>query len=99
MTFAGVESDSDGLAVRRDWWHARWIPLTHIDTGDNHCLDLAPGPRGKLGQLIEIWNDARLRLVVADSFTEWLTQFADDLEDGKFVGCRETGELDRREDL
>lgn len=98
-TFADRRTDADGSAVRRDWWHPAWIPLTHIDTGDSHCLDLAPGPKGIPGQIIELWDDGRLRLVVAASFKEWLTDFADDLEGGKFVVCPETGELDRLEDL
>lgn len=93
--FDGRQSDADGLKVRKDWWNPAWIPLTHIDTGDNHCVDLDPGPKGKRGQIIEIWNDARLRIVVAPSFGQWLSDFANDLETGKFQVCKETGELDR----
>jgi cell wall assembly regulator SMI1 len=95
--FASRRSDVDGLTIRKDWWHPAWIPLTHIDTGDGHYLDLAPGPQGTAGQIIEMWNDAGLRLVVAASFREWLNSFTDDLEGGKFMVCEETGELDRRE--
>jgi cell wall assembly regulator SMI1 len=95
-TFAGMVNHGDGSAVRKDWWHPAWIPVTAIDTGDHHCLDLAPGPQGTVGQVIEIWNDARLRLVVATSFREWLTDFADDLERGDYMVCQATGELDHR---
>ena len=80
--FEGIESDADGVTVVKDWWNPRWIPLTYSGSGDHHCLDLAPGPGGKLGQIIEMWHDEGSRPVVADSFRAWLAEFADDLEAG-----------------
>jgi len=97
--FAEIESDADGLAVRTDWWNPAWIPLTYSGSGDHHCLDLAPGPRGTPGQIIEMWHDEGSRPVVADSFRAWLMDFADALEADELVLSEEYGALMRRENL
>jgi cell wall assembly regulator SMI1 len=97
--FKGIRSHPDDAAVVDDWWNPRWIPLTHDGGGDHHCLDLAPGPEGISGQIIEMWHDEGSRPVVADSFRDWLTGFADDLEAGEYVLSEEDGHLYHREDL
>lgn len=88
-------NDTGSSRVRTDWWHPAWIPITHCDTGDEHAVDLAPGPGGTPGQIIETLD--RERFVVATSLTGFLTGFADDLEAGWLTLCRETGVLDRIE--
>lgn len=97
--FAGIQSDADGLAVRNDWWSPAWIPLTYSGSGDHHCLDLAPGPQGRPGQIIQMWHDDGARPVVAVSFEAWLSDFADGLEAGEFVLSDEYGGLCHREDV
>ena len=97
--FNGIRSDADGRFVRKDWWNPAWIPLTYSGSGDHHCLDLAPGPQGRSGQIIEMWHDEGARPVVASSFGKWLADFADGLEAGDFVLSDEYGGLCRREDL
>ena len=98
-TFAESESDADGLQVQREWWHPAWIPLTYSGSGDHHCVDLAPGPLGTPGQIIEMWHDEGSRGVVAPSFEAWLADFANELEAGEFTLSDEYGGLVRREDL
>ena len=97
--FEGNESDGDGEIVRRDWWNAVWIPLTYSGSGDHHCLDLAPGPQGTAGQIIEMWHDSGERPMMAPSFRAWLTQFADRLEAGQYAISPEYGGLRLREDV
>ncbi|HEX8693753.1 MAG TPA: SMI1/KNR4 family protein [Longimicrobium sp.] len=97
--FAAIESDADGVSVRRDWWNPAWIPVTYSGCGDHHCLDLAPGPRGISGQVIEMWHDEGARPVVADGFGAWLSQFADDLEAGELVFSDDLGGLYRVDDV
>jgi cell wall assembly regulator SMI1 len=54
---AGAGPLPQDAAVRRDAWHAGWIPI-----GENHagaqvewlCLDTVPGPAGRWGQLIVV---------------------------------------------
>jgi cell wall assembly regulator SMI1 len=97
--FAGIQSNGDGLLVRDDWWNSAWIPLTYSGSGDHHCLDLAPGPRGKSGQIIEMWHDDGARPVAAESFANWLSDFADELEANEFVLSDEYGGLMRRDSI
>ena len=97
-SFADTESDTDGSAVRTDWWHPAWIPLTYDGGGNHHCLDLAPGPHGAPGQIIEMWHDEGSRPVVAPSFEDWLAGFADALEAGELAFSDEEEALCRRED-
>jgi cell wall assembly regulator SMI1 len=82
--FRNFRSDSDGR-VAGDWYHPGWIPLTHDGGGNHHCLDLHPGPRGRAGQVIQLWHDDSPRPVVAPSYRAWLAAFADALDAGEYV--------------
>ena len=73
--------------------------MTYSGSGDHHCIDLSPGPKGNAGQIIEMWHDEGARPVVAESFRAWMTAFADDLENDELVLSDEYGGLVRREDL
>lgn len=70
--------------VRAEWWNPGWIPVTHDGGGDHHCLDLAPAPGGRAGQIVTLWHDSGDRKVLASGFGAWLGAFADDLEAGKY---------------
>ncbi len=96
--FAGAESEGDGVFVRRDWWNPGWIPITYNGSGDHQCLDLAPGPEGTVGQIIEMWHDEGARPLLAASFGEWFDHFAEEVAAGRFEYTEETGGLCRRED-
>ncbi len=82
--FEEIKSTSKGNAIKDDWWNPKWIPFTHSGSGDYYCLDLAPGPEGKTGQIISIWKDLLDRDLVANSFKELLENFARDLELDKY---------------
>ncbi|MGI0491638.1 SMI1/KNR4 family protein [Alkalinema pantanalense CENA528] len=85
-----IENDGDGQIFRKDWWHPQWIPLTSDSGGGNHhCLDLAPGPKGNVGQIITMWHDDSDRPLLANSFTEFLEQFAHALETGEYAYSKE----------
>ncbi|KAG7795890.1 hypothetical protein KL929_003652 [Ogataea haglerorum] len=71
-------------AVQEVYYHNKWIPLVKDNEGNNIALDLAPGPRGRWGQIILFGRDFDTKFVVASCFTEFLLNLADDLEDGKF---------------
>ncbi|KAG7925958.1 hypothetical protein KL925_003720 [Ogataea polymorpha] len=71
-------------AVQEVYYHNQWIPLVKDNEGNNIALDLAPGPRGRWGQIILFGRDFDTKFVVASCFTEFLLNLADDLEDGKF---------------
>ncbi|MBD2328788.1 SMI1/KNR4 family protein [Alkalinema sp. FACHB-956] len=85
-----IENDGDGQIFRKDWWHPKWIPLTSDPGGGNHqCLDLAPGPQGTMGQIITMWHDDADRRLLANSFTDFLEQFANGLEAGEYIYSEE----------
>jgi cell wall assembly regulator SMI1 len=82
--FDGIHSEPDE-GIRNDWWNRGWIPITQNATGDHICLDLAPATDGQRGQIVTWWHDAPERNLEAQSFEEWINQFADGLETGLYV--------------
>lgn len=75
------ESAPDG-AVQRVYAHPRWIPLCKDFEGNNVAIDLAPGPKGRWGQVILFGRNFDRKYVVAPSWAAFLSTFADDLESG-----------------
>jgi cell wall assembly regulator SMI1 len=68
------------------WWHPRWIPLLCSGSGVRLCLDLAPGPAGRIGQIIKLDFDSGdlCPPVIASSWQALLFTFAQDLEAGEY---------------
>ena len=64
--------------VRDDWWQSEWIPFASMISGDFLCIDLAPGPGGSTGQVIEFIHDSPSR----DRLSVNLTDFLGDLDEG-----------------
>lgn len=96
--FDDAESDP-APGIRGDWWNAAWIPLTHDFGGNHDCLDLDPAPGGRAGQIISMWHDDAERRVLAGSFREWLSAFADGLENGDYVYSEEYDAVVRADDV
>lgn len=90
--FEGIKSEPDA-GVRDDWWNAKWIPFTHNGGGDHYCLDLAPSPAGKEGQVITMWHDMGTRGVEASTFKAWFTQYVDAVIAGKYIYSEDFGGL------
>ena len=53
-------------AVRTVTFHEQWVPFGANDWGDTLCVDLAPGPRGRVGQVIQMAGEGPLTYL-ADS--------------------------------
>ncbi len=83
--------------VQNTWWHPHWIPITYDGAGNHFCMDLAPAPKGTTGQIITMWHDSNERQIVANSFTEWINQFAHDLDAQKYEYSEEAGGIIRKE--
>ena len=96
-------SSSPSGPVKRVWWSKKWIPLMHCREGSTFCVDMDPPPNGTQGQIIQFAIETGPSSVLADSFGDWLSKFADDLEAGTYKqdqwGCivkkSEREELDR----
>jgi len=65
-------------------WNPKRIPLTD-NSGDHLMLDLDPAKSGHYGQILEHSHEVGPMKVVAASWSEWLQQLANDLEEGKYV--------------
>jgi cell wall assembly regulator SMI1 len=61
-----------------------WIPLHDWD-GDHFGVDLNPGPRGMVGQVINFGRHAEAKCVLALSWAHFLEDVADELEAGNFL--------------
>ena len=70
--------------IKNNWFNSKWVPFTSDGAGDSHCLDLDPDKGGNIGQVLILWHDDATRPLVAKSFTEFLSNFANDLEAGKY---------------
>lgn len=55
-------------AVRTVPFHPMWVPFACNEWGDNLCVDLAPGPSGRVGQVIQLAGESPMRHL-ADSVT------------------------------
>jgi cell wall assembly regulator SMI1 len=47
-------------AVRMVRFHRLWVPIGYNDWGDTLCVDLAPGPRGRVGQVVQLAGEGPL---------------------------------------
>jgi cell wall assembly regulator SMI1 len=79
--------------VRDDWWNPGWIPIVTNDGGDSYCLDMAPDPGGREGQIIWMWHDMSDRSVEASSFRKWMENLAQGMESGKYFFHEEEGNI------
>lgn len=69
-------------AVKPVYAHPGWIPLAKDFNGNNIAVDLSPGPKGRVGQVILFGRDFDTKYVVSPSWGDFLAQFAADLESG-----------------
>ncbi|WP_406697849.1 SMI1/KNR4 family protein [Singulisphaera sp. Ch08] len=84
---------ADAIQIRDDC--RGWIPLFCSD-GNCFGVDLAPGPTGVVGQVINFGNDENeFKFVLATSWAQFLEDYADELEAGNFVITGEPSDYDR----
>jgi cell wall assembly regulator SMI1 len=77
--------------ISDEWYNLKWIPITHNGGGDHQCLDFAPTANGNSGQVIQMWHDWEKRSLIAASFIEWITAFANELDAGLYTYSDEYG--------
>jgi len=96
--FKGIKSEPD-KGVKNDWWNSKWIPITYDGSGNHYCIDLDPNSGGTKGQIIRMWHDSPEREVIAGSFKEWMTDYINALEKGKYVYSEDYGGIINKDDL
>ena len=92
--FGEGEAEASG-PVKPLWWNRDWWPVLHDESGNYVCIDFDPAEGGSPGQLVTFWHTSPERSVLAEGLRQFLEQFADDLEHGRY-GV-EDGALVRRE--
>lgn len=71
-------------AIRRIKWDHGWIPISDNGSSDHCCIDLNPADSGVSGQVFRLSHEQGPQKILANSFDEFLTSFALDLEAGKY---------------
>ena len=84
-------------AIQKTYAHPAWIPMARDWGGNNICVDLAPGPTGKWGQVILMGRDYDCKYVVSRSWAAFLATLADDMSTDKWFIDEDTKELKLRE--
>ena len=84
MTIDGLKGIPD-KGIKDNYFNPLWIPFIADGFGDFLCIDLDPTAEGKRGQVIWFYHDNPKTELVAESFSEWLSQFVEQLENGEFA--------------
>ena len=98
--YTPLELDERRQQVQFVWWDKGWVPFAQDSGGNLVCVDLHPGPRGQVGQVIG-W-EARMGPVgpFASSLVDYLNDaLVDGLRSGTTVFCSDSGGLVDRDDL
>ncbi len=90
--FDNFQSEPNG-PIKTDWWNIKWIPLLGNSGGDHCCIDLDPPSEGKLGQIITMWHETGAEELLAPSFKDFLTNFAEELNAGVYTYSEDDGGL------
>lgn len=80
----GNISEADRDVIRDVRWHPYWIPFLQDGGGNCICIDMAPGTRGTVGQIINWEQETGPESTPYKSFREWLTTYKDELYQGKY---------------
>jgi len=83
LDYNSAASEPEG-PVKRLMFNTRWIPIMDTGAGDTVYVDLDPPPGGAVGQVFESSHEIGPLRVLGPSFGEWLSQYATDLEAGKY---------------
>jgi cell wall assembly regulator SMI1 len=85
----------DDLPIRPQWYHKKWIPIGLSKTPSSYYFDMAPGPKGKRGQII---CDGGMidAVLIAPSLNEWIEFLIQSFESGRFVVDPDVGWRDTK---
>ena len=80
------DCEPEDAAIKGDlWWNPKWIPLTADGGGNGKMIDMDPTEHGTAGQIIQMWHDDAAREKIANSLREFLQNYVQDLEAGRYV--------------
>ncbi|AXQ20820.1 molybdenum cofactor biosynthesis protein MoeA [Acinetobacter wuhouensis] len=76
----GIDEDASNNGIKSSMWNLKWIPFISYGNGDIWCLDLDPAEDGEFGQVFQYWYEDCETTKEANNFTEWFTNFIDQLK-------------------
>lgn len=85
-----TDNDSDMIeivprnAIRTEYASPYWIPFASDGAGNNLGIDLHPGSKGHVGQVINFGADEYTRFVIAPSFTQFLSWMLEQFQAGNY---------------
>ena len=82
--------------LEETWWSKKWVPIDADGGGNGSCLDLGPGPNGKVGQIIFMDHELGAELMYPD-YAAYLETIATDLEANKYVVTEAGNIVDKKE--
>jgi cell wall assembly regulator SMI1 len=86
------ESEPPG-AIEPVWWSPRWIPIASDGSGNLVCIDMAPGPDGTVGQIIDFDHETVHRTVLAPSFEAYVRKVVGEVLAGRYGYSEDHGRL------
>lgn len=79
------EGEGNVEVIQDTPWNPAWVPFAEDSGGNLICLDLAPGPRGRVGQVIYLEQVEGPLASPYGSFDEWLRAYRDGLQRGGYM--------------
>lgn len=89
--FGEAAKSSPQKGIKDDWWNPSWVPITSDGSGDSFCIDLDPTSEGTIGQIIRMYHDDPERTLVSSSFSEWIYNYIEDLENNVYEPSDDIG--------
>ncbi len=71
--------------IQKCWWNKSWVPIDADGNGNLTFLDLNPGSKGVVGQVIYMDQEEGPSLPLFADFAAYLENTAEMLEGGKYV--------------
>ncbi len=83
--------------IKKEWWSTDWIPFAVDGCGNLFCVDTAPGPNGKVGQIMNMENqDGQGPYATEwDSLENFLSAHLQYMREGRVMKWGEDLEVDR----
>ncbi|GMM45315.1 hypothetical protein DAPK24_018900 [Pichia kluyveri] len=80
----GIQKSCPPNFINEIYYDPLWIPFVKDNVGNNIAIDLNPNIEGKWGQIILFGRDYNTKFVVADSFSEFLSNVCNEFEDDHY---------------
>jgi cell wall assembly regulator SMI1 len=96
--YVGAEDWWNDLDVKPEGWRTQWIPIGLSDTPDTLYIDLDPGPKGSVGQMISTDGAHDGASVFAANLNDYLARLIDGLEAGSITHEGVRGFVDKATD-